>query len=140
MTRCVLALATISGLLGCSAPGRREASALIEAVDRYRRADNPSKFNQAQAVGAVSCSATAVCAAKRICLDAINPTTHALSLKDEVAARLGDIEQRHLDPRAPEAASLADKLDEAARLLEIGRAKMTECERRLADLRLEFGS
>jgi hypothetical protein len=69
----------------------------------------------------------------------MNPTTRALRLKDEVAARLIDVEHERLDPAALDGGSLADKLDEASRLLETGRAKMTECERRLADLRVKYG-
>jgi hypothetical protein len=103
-------------------------------VDRYRHADDESKPARAQAVAAVLCRAADVCEAKRVCLDAIDPTTRGLILKDEVTARLGDIEQRRLAPMAPEAVSLPEKLDEAARLLEMGRRNMTECDRRLADL------
>jgi hypothetical protein len=121
-------------MLACAAPGRRESLALVDAVDRYRHADHESEPARAQAVAAVLCRAADVCEAKRVCLDAIDPTTRGLILKDEVTARLGDIEQRRLAPMAPEAVSLPEKLDEAARLLEMGRRNMTECDRRLADL------
>jgi hypothetical protein len=131
--------ALVVALISCAGSGRRETSALVDAVDRYRQADNRSKPTHAQAVAALPCSATSVCEAKRVCLEAIAPTTRALTLKDEVAARLADIEQKRLAPAAAEAASLPGKLDEATRLLETGRAKMTECERRLADLRIEYG-
>jgi hypothetical protein len=125
--------------IACGASGRRETLALRDAVDHYRDAPTASKSARAQGVAVVFCSASGVCEAKQVCLAAIESTTRALVLKDEVTTRLGDIEQRRLDPAAPEADSLLGKLDEAARLLETGRARMTECERRLADLRIEYG-
>jgi hypothetical protein len=136
---CARAAVLVLALVACAASGRRETSALVDAVDRYRQADNKSKPTQADAVAALPCSTASVCEAKRVCLEAIGPTTRALTLKDEVTARLADIEQKRLAPAAAEAASLPGKLDEATRLLETGRAKMTECERRLADLRIEYG-
>jgi hypothetical protein len=137
--RRVIVLALGIAGVACGSSARRETSALVDAVDRYRQADNLSKTTHARAVAALPCSATSVCEAKRVCLEAIDPTTRALTLKDEVTARLADIEQKRLAPDAAEAASLPGKLDEATRLLETGRAKMTECERRLADLRIEYG-
>jgi hypothetical protein len=139
MVRHTLLLVVPLVVAACTGAGHREASALIDAVDRYRQTPEASKLTQAQDVAAVSCGSAAVCEAKQVCLDAIDPTTRALRLKGEVAARLVEIEHKRLDPAAPEAASLPGKLDEASRLLEAGRAKMSECERRLADLRVKYG-
>ncbi len=113
---------------------RRESAALSDAVDRYRRADNASKPNQRQTVLAVACTDAEVCAAKQVCLAAIDPTTRALTLKDEVAARLLDIQTARLAPDAPEANALPAKLDEAERLLHEGRTKMSDCDTRLTTL------
>jgi len=124
----------------CDGAAKRETSALYEAVDRYRVADDAAKLVRGQAVAAVECTVAPVCDAKRICLAAIDPTTRALRLKDEVALRVADVEHNRLDPTSPEARGLSGELDEAARLLESGRQKMTECERRLADLRVTHGS
>jgi hypothetical protein len=126
-------------MVACSGSGRRESSTLIEAIDRYRVASDASKPGQAQLVAAVPCSAIAVCEAKRVCFDAIDPTTRALAIKDEVAARIVDIEERRLSVTANDALSLSDKLDEADRLITKARSKMSECERRLADLRAQYG-
>ncbi|MGD0676909.1 MAG: hypothetical protein ABSC94_15960 [Polyangiaceae bacterium] len=127
-------------LLGsCTGAARRETSALFEAVDHYRRAAEPSKASQGQALIGLVCTDAAVCEAKRVCSEAVEPTTRALQLKSEVTARMLDLEQKRLAPGAPEAEALPAKLDEAAHLLEVGRAKMTECERRLADLRVRYG-
>ena len=82
----------------------------------------------------MTCSDAEVCAAKQACLAAIDPTTRALSLKDEVAARVVDIQAKRLAPDAPEADALPGKLDQAELLLREGRAKMTVCDAKLAAL------
>lgn len=135
-----LALAVlIAAPLACDGAAKREASALNDAVDRYRDANDASKLVRGQAVAAVECSVASVCDAKRICLAAIDPTSRALRLKDDVALRVADIEHNRLDHGSPEVQALSDKLDEAAKLLDVGRRRMTECERRLADLRVQYG-
>ena len=133
-------VAAVAAAAGCtSGAGRRETAALLNAVDGYRNAAVAAKGARAQAVGAVACSEASVCEARKVCVDAMEPTTRALALKDEVAARLADIEGHRLPPDDPQAAVLPAKLDEAQHLLESGRAKMTDCERRLADLRVQYG-
>jgi len=137
----LMALAGLSTIVSsCDGAAKRETSALYEAVDRYRVADSAAKLGRGQGVAAVECTVAPVCDAKRVCLAAIDPTTRALRLKDDVALRVADVEHRRLDPASPEARALPGELDEAARLLEEGRQKMTECERRLADLRVRYGS
>jgi hypothetical protein len=126
----------LAGLLStaCHGSAKREASALAAAVDRFRRADNASKPAQAQTVAAVTCSDQRVCDAKQACLAAIDPTSRALALKDEVARRVVDIQDKRLSPTSPEAQALPGKLDEAEILLREGRTRMPVCEKRLADL------
>lgn len=132
----LVALATIAG---CGT-ARRETSVLYEAVDRYRSASDAAKLTRGQAVAAVECTVASVCDVKRVCLAAIDPTTRALQLKDEVARRVGDIEKNHPEGvSSSETEVLSGKLDEAARLLEAGRLKMSDCERRLIDLRVRSG-
>jgi hypothetical protein len=125
-------------MTACTATGRREMAALEDAVDRYRHSQSPSRPDLAQAVARVTCTQAAVCEAKSACLAGIEPTTRALLLKDEVASRIGDLEQRRLAADAPEAQALPGKLEEATRLLEIGRTQMADCERRLIDLHLRY--
>jgi hypothetical protein len=126
-------------LLACSGSIKRETASLIAAMDLYERADDASKGVQAQAVAAVACSAAPVCDAKRACLAAIGPTTQALALKSEVSARIDDLQAHRLAPDSAEAQALPGKLDLAAKLLNDGRAKMPECEKKLTDLRLSSG-
>jgi hypothetical protein len=122
--------------IGCDNTARRESDALLAAVDQYRRAENPAKAERAQAVLAVACTAPDVCAARDACLAAINPTVRALTLKDEVAATLADIEAHR---GSPDASDLPGKLDDAESSLKSGHAKMGGCEKALADLRLHHG-
>jgi hypothetical protein len=130
----------LAGLAGCqSGAAKRESSALADAVDRYRTAGDAAKSVQAQGVLGLACTEAAVCAAKRVCMAAIEPTTRALELKNEVTRRLADLEQKRLSPDSPEAEGLPAKLDEATRLLQEGRTKMNDCDKSLALLRVEFG-
>jgi hypothetical protein len=132
-----VAAASFGGPLGCSA--KREATSLLAAIERYQQADNATKATQVPAVAAVSCSDAQVCEAKRACLAAIQPTAQALTLKDYVSARIDDLQARRLSPDSLEAQALPGKLDSATQLLKEGRARMPECERKLADLRIASG-
>lgn len=126
-------------LAGCGNQAKREALALAAAVDQYRRADNAGKSERAEAVLAAACTDAEVCSVKQACLAAISPTVRALSLKDEVAARLADLEAHRLAPDASEATALPGKLDEAEQALRDGHSKMADCEKGLADLRMRQG-
>jgi hypothetical protein len=94
---------------------------------------------QAQGVAAVACSDPRVCDAKRTCVEAIDPTVKAFALKEEVSARVTDIEAARLAPGSAEANALPGKLDEATRLLQEGHRRMDECDSRLTDLRVAYG-
>jgi hypothetical protein len=130
----------LAGAPGCTPSAKREAASLLVAMDRYQREGNASKVADAQAVAAVACTDAQVCETKRVCLDAIEPTARALSLKDEVSARVEDLQAKRLAPDSPEAQALPGKLDLATKLLNEGRSKMPLCERKLADLRIALGS
>jgi hypothetical protein len=125
--------------IACGGSAKREAATLVAEVDRYRRADNAFKAAEAQRIAGVPCTDPKVCGAKRACLAAIDTTVRALTLKDEVARRLADIERKRISPESPDAQALPGKLDEAERLLNEARAKMPDCEKKLTDLQLEYG-
>jgi hypothetical protein len=139
MSRGSFALLGVAWFAGCSTSARHETVALLAAMDRYQRADNAAKGEHAQALAALPCSDAQVCDAKRACLAAIEPTARALALKDEVSARIGDLQAKRLAPDSAEAQTLPGKLDLATRLLNEGRARMPICERLLADLRIARG-
>jgi hypothetical protein len=136
----VLALCALAGavLPACTGGAKHEASALSDAVDRFRRATGAASTPAATEVAAVECTDAQVCEAKAACVAAIDPTARALALKDEVGARLADIEAARVTPDSPEAQALPGKLDDASRLLREGHEKMELCERRLTDLRIAY--
>jgi hypothetical protein len=134
-----MTLAPILLLCACQGSGKAEAASLDDAVDRYRRAEGSQKASELQAVTDLPCANAEVCDAKETCLGAMRPTTRALSLKDEVARMLADLQGKRLPVDAEAAQSLPAKLDEATRLLQEGRGKMADCEKKLADLRLHYG-
>jgi hypothetical protein len=140
MSRTIGSLLGALALAGCAGPGKREAAALTEAVDRFRDANDASRSAKADALAAVPCSDARVCDAKQACVAAIEPTARALALKDEVARKLADLEAARLAPDSSEAQALPLKLDEASRLLREGHKKMDECDTKLAELRVAYGS
>ncbi len=129
----------VAAMTACTATAKREADSLASAVEAYRRTEGPMKPARARAVSEVACSDARVCDAKADCVAAVDATTRALALKDEVAARVGDIEHGALDRNSPEAQALPGKLDEAERLLKEGRDRMRQCDEKLANLRLQVG-
>jgi hypothetical protein len=135
----VVAAALLAAAVGCTATAKREADTLASALEAYRRTEGPMKPARARAVSEVTCTDARVCDAKTVCVAAVDATTQALALKDEVASRVADIEHGSLDRTSPEAQALPGKLDEAERLLKEGREKMRACDEKLAKLRLEIG-
>jgi hypothetical protein len=135
----LVAAAVVATVVACEGSGRREAGALSDRVDRYRKAEGAQREAARQALLGVACSVADVCAAKAACLGAVDPTTKAFALKDEVTARLSDLESGKLPRESPEADALPGKLDEAERLLHEGRAKMSDCDARLVALRARYG-
>jgi hypothetical protein len=136
------AAAAILGLLlvHCSDGGKREASALTEAVDRFRRADSDAaRAAQAQTVSTVACTAQRVCDAKNTCMLAIDPTVKAFALKGEVSSQIAEIEGGRLAADSAEARALPAKLGEATRLLQEGHRSMDKCDSMLTDLRVTYG-
>jgi hypothetical protein len=120
-----------------SGSAKREAAALTDAVDRFSKVSGPA---EAKAVDDVPCTDERVCEAKRVCMEAIDPTARALAIKDEVSAKLADIEAARLAVDAAGAQELPSKLDEASRLLREGHSKMHDCDRMLTDLKVTYGS
>jgi hypothetical protein len=129
-------LLTAAALPACTDSAKREAAALTEAVDRFSRSSGTA---QVDAVNAVACTDDRVCEAKRICMEALDPTARALVLKDEVGQKLADLEAARLAPDSVVARELPGKLDEASRLLTKGHSKMHECDAKLTDLKLTYG-
>jgi hypothetical protein len=137
MKRWCLLLAALA--LGACTSTRRDARSLLEAVDRYRKAEMKAKGPLADALAAVSCSAAEVCAAKAACLASAQPTVKGIALKVEVEAALADLHAGKTTQEDVASRGLAQKLDQATGLLEEGEAKLSACDAQITALRLEYG-
>ena len=133
----LLGVSVFASLVACSSGAKREAGSLVEAVDRFRRAENVAKPAAAAAVRATSCTDAEVCAARTACLAAIDPTTRALELNAEVERALVELEAKRLAPTDPAARELPKKLDESERLLGQGKAAMVACDEQTLALKLK---
>src|SRR5579872_5850167 len=99
--RACVAMGLVAALVsGCQSAGRGQAAALDDALDRYRRAVGPERESASRALADVPCTSPDVCAAKETCLAAVDSTTRALALKDEVALAVGDLQAKRMAPDA----------------------------------------
>jgi hypothetical protein len=121
------------------APGKRESASLVEAVDRYRRAEMASKGPLADALDAVPCSVSEVCAAKAACVAASRPTAEGVALKAEVEWSLAALHAGKITQEEAASRNLPAKLGRAGQLLDEGYAKLPVCDARITALRLQYG-
>lgn len=125
----VPALFSLSSLLpACDAGARQEAAQVVEAVDRFRKAENAGKPAAVEAIRAVKCSATDVCKARDACLASAEATAKAMRLKSEVEQGLSGIEKDATPRDSSEARALPAKLDEAEALLKEGFSLLPACD------------
>jgi hypothetical protein len=136
--RWAVCLAIALGSVACTST-HREAASLIEAVDRYRKAEMNAKGPLADALAKVPCSAAEVCAAKEACLATARPTVKGMALKAEVEAALGALRRDGGSLEGASSKGLVQTLDQATGLLEEGEARLPACDARVTALRLEYG-
>jgi hypothetical protein len=140
--RCQLSFSLLIGLLfppilACGS-AKQEAASLVEAVSRFRKAENGDKPDREKAIAALPCSDAEVCETKRVCEAATKPTAEALVLKAEVERGLADLEHGVIAKTDDAAAALPGKLDVAERLLAEGHAAMPACDQKVLALRARF--
>ena len=136
----VLILVVPLGSVACASGAKREAASLAAAVERYRRAGNSDKRTEANLLAAVFCADREVCDAKTACVAVSEPTSKGLGLKSEVERGMADLEAKRITPESPAAQELAQKLEDASRLLERGRAALASCDEKILNLRLKYGN
>ncbi|MFO0678056.1 MAG: hypothetical protein U0169_16090 [Polyangiaceae bacterium] len=124
---------------GCDAETKRDATALVGAVDRYRRASNEEKPSRVDPIAAVVVHDPELVATKATCLEAAQSFARGLAKKRDVEKALHRIETKELASDSAEAAALPGTLDEAAKLVETGHAAMGRCEERTDLLRKKYG-
>ena len=128
----------VVALSGCSAGAKQEAAQVVEAMDRFRKADNPAKPDTVATLRAVKCSATDVCRARDACLASAEATAKALRLKSEVEQGLGAIEKDAMARDSADAKALPAKLDEAENLLKEGFAALPACDDQVMALKRKY--
>jgi hypothetical protein len=121
-----------------SSNARQEAQQVAEAMDRFRKADNPSKPAMVASLRAVKCSATDVCKARDACLASAEATAKSLLLKSEVEQGLSAVEKGTTSKDSPEARALGPKLDEAETLLKEGFAALPACDDQIMALKRKY--
>lgn len=119
----------------CTSGARQEAAQVVEAVDRFRKADNVGKPAQVESLRAVKCSATDVCKARDACLASAEATSKALRLKSEVEQGLSAVEKGTMPRDSDAAKALPGKLDEAEALLKEGFAALPACDDQIMALK-----
>ena len=130
-----LLMAAVFLVAACNAGARQEAAQVVEAVDRFRKAENAGKPATVETLRAVKCSAADVCKARDACLASAEATSKALRLKSEVEQGLSAVESGAM-PRDSEAArALPAKLDEAESLLKEGFGALPQCDDQIMALK-----
>ena len=125
-------------LAGCTPGAKQEAAQVVEAVDRFRKADNAAKPATVETLRAVKCSASDVCKARDACLASAEATSKALRLKSEVEQGLSAIEKDAMPRDSSEARALPAKLDEAESLLKEGFAALPACDDQIMALKRKY--
>lgn len=128
-------VAACLGAGACTTGARQEAAQVVEAVDRFRKVDNPAKPAAVEALRAVKCSAADVCKARDACLASAEATAKAMRLKSEVEQGLDRVEKDAMPRDSEEARALPAKLDEAEALLKEGFSLLPACDDRIMDLK-----
>ena len=124
--------------IACTSGARQEAAQVVEAVDRFRKADNAAKPATVETLRAVKCSAEDVCRARDACLASAEATAKALRLKSEVEQGLSALEKDAMPSDAPEARALPAKLDEAESLLKEGFRALPACDDQVMALKRKY--
>lgn len=117
---------------------KREASAVVGAVDRFRDAENSRKPDLADALAQVPCTDAEVCAAKKACVAAADPMARGLRMQHDVEQGLADLQAGKLSKDDPIVKDLPAKLEESNRLRDEGDKALDDCNRQVTSLRLKY--
>ena len=137
-SRVVVLVALASMQTACSTGARQEAAQVVEAVDRFRKADNAGKPATVEPLRAVKCTSADVCKARDACLASAEATAKALRIKSEVEQGLSAVEKGTLSRDSEAARALPAKLDEAEALLKEGFAALQPCDDQIMVLKRKY--
>ncbi len=135
-----VAALVVVGLLAsaCNSGSRQEAAQVVEAVSRFRKADNPAKPATVESLRAVKCSAADVCRARDACLAAAEATSKGLRIKSEVEQGLLALDAGVMTKESAAARALPAKLDEAESLFNEGFAALPPCDDQIIALKRKY--
>jgi hypothetical protein len=133
----VFAVACVA-VSACSSGSRREAQAVAQAVERFRRADNAQKPAMADALRATPCTEADVCRARDACLASAEATAKAMRLKNEIELGIAALERDAMARDSDEALGLPQKLDEAEALLKEGFDRLPLCDDAIVGLKRQY--
>jgi hypothetical protein len=133
----LIAVATAAAA-ACTPAGKQEAAQVVEAMDRFRKADNVAKPATVETLRAVKCTAQDVCKTRDACLASAEATSKALKLKSEVEQGLSAVEKGTMPKESPQAQALGGKLDEAENLLKEGFAALPACDDQIMALKRTY--
>lgn len=134
----VSAIIVVTLLAGCESSERREAERLADAVARFRRASNEEEPSTAAALRAVPCTVDEVCRARDTCLHAADLIARSLRLRDDVTVGLAMVDAGKWTVGSAEARGLAEKLDEAERVLQEGFQGLPDCDERMQSVKRRY--
>ena len=118
--------------LGCNGGKLHEARSLARALEQFSHAAPVDRPRALAGLEAVFVTDATVIAAKTECVTYARKLHEALTLKDEVAVRVGDVRAGLIDKSDPIAITLPTKLDAAERSLKEAVVIHAECRRLLA--------
>ncbi len=133
-----LAVGLASVVIACDGADRRDAGGVIQAVERFRRADNAAKPAIVEGLRTAPCAAADVRETRATCLAFAEATSRALVLKSEVEQGLTNVEKGVIPKDSGEARALGTKLDEAEALLKIGFDGLAPCDERILALKRKY--
>jgi hypothetical protein len=127
-----LALVALLSIACNAAP--TETRQLATAVESFRRAENPEKASQVDAIKRSPCTDADVCAARAVCVESAEATARGLALTASAEKDLLAI------MKASQAEYIDRMLDEAKKANELGMKKLLECEDMLVALKRKHGA
>jgi hypothetical protein len=125
-------------VFSCTNPARQEARSLVEAVDRYHKAENPEKPAAADALEKVACTDEEVCAAKEACTKAAAAMANGLRKQEHAAGAINAMSDGSLAKNDPSVLAAALEVEEADQLMRQGNDAMPACDDKIAALRVKL--
>lgn len=137
--RVIASVSLLVASVGACGSSRREADAIVRAVDFFRRADNEAKPSAIEVLRSARCQEAEACRARDACLASGEATVKALKLRAGVAREVVAIDAGVLSPTSPRALELPSEVEEAEALLAEGFERLIVCDEQILALKRRHG-